>query len=148
MVRLGEAEAPDDLAGREPGQEALLLLLGAVRVDRVHDQARLHAHHRPVAAVHALELAGDEPVADVVHPRAAVTLQGRAEHPQLSHLVDDAAIELLVAVRFQDSRHELVLRVGARHVADVSLVLGELVVEVQGVFPSESAVGPGSGHAR
>ena len=148
MVRLGEAEAADDLAAGEPGQEALLLLLGAVGVDGVHDEARLHAHHRAVTAVHALQLAGDEPVADVIHPGAAVAVQGRAEHPQLSHLVDDAAVELLVAVRFQDARHELVLRIGARHVADVPLVLGELVVEVQGVFPSESAVGPGSGHAR
>ena len=63
VVGLGQAEAADPLARGELRQIFLALLLGAEIVDRVHDQARLHAHRRAIAAVDPLDLAGDQPVA-------------------------------------------------------------------------------------
>src|SRR5690606_8319522 len=66
VVRFGEAEAADPFAGGQPGQVFLLLRFGAELEDRHHDQRALYAHHRPVAGVDALDLAGDQPVADVV----------------------------------------------------------------------------------
>mmetsp|Transcript_32716 Transcript_32716/g.77837 ORF Transcript_32716/g.77837 Transcript_32716/m.77837 type:complete len:278 (+) Transcript_32716:477-1310(+) len=42
VVGLGKAEAAHELAGRQAGEEALLLLLGAEKVDGVHDQRGLH----------------------------------------------------------------------------------------------------------
>ena len=51
------------------GRYLLLLLLGAELVDRHHHQRGLHAHHRAVAGVDALDLARDQAVADVVETR-------------------------------------------------------------------------------
>ena len=129
MIGLGQAEAADQLALGEAGQEALALLFGAVGMDRVHDQARLHAHGRAVAAVHPLDLARDQPVGDVVDPGAAIALDGRAEQPQLPHLGHDLAVETLVPVSLQDARHQPILAVGPRGVAQHALFLAELVLE-------------------
>ena len=49
---------------------------GAELVDRHHHQRGLHAHHRAVAGVDALDFARDQAVADVVEARAAVLLAG------------------------------------------------------------------------
>lgn len=57
----------------QPGQILLLLLLGAIRIDGMHDQRRLHAHDRTVAAVHAFDFPGDQTVGHVACPRTAVT---------------------------------------------------------------------------
>ena len=75
----------------------------------------------------------------MVHAGAAVALDGRAEEAERAHLVEDLAVELLVAVRLDDARHQLLLAVGARAVAHHALVLGELVLEEQRVFPLERA---------
>ena len=72
VVRLGQAEAADPLAGRELRQVFPALRLRAIRVDREHHERALHAHHRTVAGVDALDLARDQAVADVVESGAAV----------------------------------------------------------------------------
>lgn len=56
----------------QPGQVSLLLLLGAIGVDGVHDQRGLDAHDRPVAAVHTLDLSCQQPICHVRGPCAAV----------------------------------------------------------------------------
>ena len=66
-----------ELAGGEARQEPSPLFLGPVRVDRIHHQARLHAHRRAIAAVDALDLPGDQAVLDVVDARAPVAGQRR-----------------------------------------------------------------------
>src|SRR5262249_5124384 len=91
-VGLGQAEAADPFALRQLRQVLLSLRLGAVGMDRVHDEARLHAHGRAVAAVDALDFAGDEAVADIVHAGAAIALDGRAEQAELAQLVHDRAV--------------------------------------------------------
>src|SRR4029453_9420025 len=122
-VGLGQAEAADPLAARQLGQELLPLGLRAVGVDRVHDQARLHAHGGAVAGVHALDLAGDQAVADIVHAGAAIAVDGGAEQAELAQLVHDRAVEALVPVGFEHARHELVLRILARGVPPQALIL-------------------------
>ena len=63
----------------------------------------------------------------MVHAGASVAFERRAEEPQLAHLVHDLPMEFLVAIRFDDSRHELVLAVGARTIANHPLVVAQLV---------------------
>ena len=149
MVGLGQAEAADDLAGREPRQVFLALLLGAVGVDRMHDQARLHRHRRAVAAIDALHFARDQAVGDVVGAGAAIAVDGGAEQAERAQLVHDLAIELLVPVRLQHPRHQLVLGIAARGVAHHALFLGQLVLEQERVFPVKFGFALGLGvHGR
>ena len=54
-----------------------------------------------VARVDALDLARDEAVAHVVDAGAAVAVDGRAEEAELAHLVQDLAVEFLVAMRLE-----------------------------------------------
>ena len=142
MVGLGEAEAADPLAAGQLGQELLALRLGAELEDGQHHQAALHAHHAAVAAVHALDLACDEAVADVVQPGAAVLLRdGGAQQAQLAHLAEDAGVGFLLAEGLEHARAELVLAVGAGGVAHLALVVGELLVQQQRVVPVEACLG-------
>jgi hypothetical protein len=62
--------------------------------------------------------------------------QGRPSRPS-AHLVHDLAVKLLVPVGFQHARHQLVLAVVARGIADRDLLLGELVVEEERILPVE-----------
>ncbi len=75
-------------------------------------------------------------------------MQRRAEEAELAHLVQDGAIEVLVPVRLEDPGHQLVLRVGARDVPDVLLVVLELILQTKGIFPAEAALCLFSAHGR
>ena len=104
----------------------------------MHDQRGLHAHRRAVARIDALDFARHQAIGRVVGGRAAVLLgQGGAQQAERAHLVHDLAMELLVPVGLQHARHQLVLAVVARGVADRDLLLGELVVEEERVLPVE-----------
>src|SRR6185369_14858578 len=104
-----QAEAADRLAARHWRQPAPLLLLRAVRVDRVHREAALHRRHRAQTAVAALELLHDQPVGDVVEPRAPVALEVRAEVAELAHPRNQMSRELLPAVALLEHRKALPL---------------------------------------
>ena len=139
MVGLGQAEAPDQFARGQLGQVLAALLLRAVGVDRVHDQGRLHAHGRAVAAVDALDLAGDQAVGDMVDAGPAVLLgQGGAQKPEGAHLGHDLAVEALLAGGGQDPRLQGRLTIVAGGVADHPFVVGELVFQAEGIGPVES----------
>ena len=111
----------------------------AVGVDREHHERALHAHHRAVARVDALDLARDQAVADVVEAGAAVLgRQRRAEQPERAHLAErspDRTVSWRNASRH--ARQQLVLRVRVRGVAHHPLLLGQLVVEQQRIVPVE-----------
>ena len=110
--------------------------------DRHHDQRRLYAHHRAEAGIDALDLARDQPVAHVVEPGAAVLGgDGRPEQAHFAHLAEDRDIGPLVAEGFLHVRHQPALAILARRVADHPLVLAQLRVEQQRVFPAESGLG-------
>ena len=124
-VGLGEPEAADDLAAREPGEVLLALRLVAVGADGVHDEARLDADGGAIAGIDPLDFPGDQAVAHVSGAGAAVPVDGGPEQSALPHLAHDRPVEALGAVRFEDAGHQRALRIVARRVADHALLLGE-----------------------
>jgi hypothetical protein len=147
VVRLGQAETADPLAGGEPWQVLLLLCFGAELVDRHHDEGALHAHHRPIAGVDPLHLARDQAVAHVAEAGAAIGFGNRrAEQAELTHLAEDGRIGLLVAKRLQNPRCEPLPAVGMRGIANLALIVRKLLVEQKRVVPMESDALVGSGH--
>jgi len=87
VVGLCETEAPDEVAGDKTGQVLVTLRLATVRVYRVYDQRRLHAHRRAVAAVHSLHFASHQTVRDRRNAGATVVCNenGSRTLPQLRH---------------------------------------------------------------
>ena len=108
-------------------------------MDRVHDEPPLHRGERAHARVATLQLLHDEPVGDVVEPRAAVRLgQIRAEQPQLRHLRDQVLREFPLEVVLADDRGDVVVHPLAHRVADGALFLGKEAVDVVEVDAVES----------
>ena len=137
-IRLGQAEAADESPAGEFRQIFLALLLGAVGVDRIHHQRGLDAHHRAVAGIDPLDLAGDEAVGDVGGGRAAVFLgQRHAEQAEFAHFIENGPIGLLLAIGLDDARLEFFLRIGARGIADHPLVVGQQVLDEKRILPYE-----------
>ena len=140
-VRLGQAEAADQLGLGELGQILLLLRLGAVGVDRVHHQRRLHRQRRAIAGIDALQLARDQAVGDVAQARAAVFLRdGRAEQAERAHLGQQLLVDPLLAPGEPHPRHQLVLGERPRAVAHHALFLGQVAVEIERVLPVEVGI--------
>ena len=144
VVGLGEAEAADDLALRHPRQPFHLLLFAAERVDGIHHERALHRRERADAGVAALELLHDEPVADVVQPRAAVFLgEVRAEHAELGHRRDELLRESALDVLLADDREDLFVDEAADGVADRALFFGERGVDVEKIAVAGLELGRG-----
>src|SRR3546814_20523996 len=69
-------------------------------IDRVDHEAALHRTGRAIARIDALDFARDQPVADIVQPRAAIFgIDRRAEQPERAHLRHDLTIEAFVEKR-------------------------------------------------
>ena len=144
MVGFGQAETADALAGSQPGQVFLALILAAIGVDRMHDQRRLDAHRRAITGIDPLDLARDQAVGHVGGPCPAIFLRNRdAEEAEFAHLGHDVAVEALLAEGGQHTRHELALRVVARRVAHHALLLVERALEGQRIGPVEHRAGSG-----
>ena len=141
MIRLGQAEAADPLAGGELGQIFHPLRFGAVGIDRMHDQRALHAHGRAVAGIDPLRLARHQAVNHVARSGAAVLFrQRRPEQAELAQLGHDVAVELLLAVRHQNARHQLLLTIVARRIADGALFARQLNFQQQRIVPLKDGV--------
>jgi hypothetical protein len=137
-VGLGQAETADQLTACEAGQETVLLLLRAISVDRIHDEARLDRHRRPVAAVDPLDRTRHQAVADIIKPGAAIfDRHGRSEQAEFAHLMHDLAVETFVEIGLSDARLQPFLRIGFGGVADQPFLVGQLPVEVEWVRPVE-----------
>ena len=141
VIGFGQTKAADPLARGQLGQVFLALRRAAEIVDRVHDQTRLHAHRRAIAAVDALDLARDQPIRDVVDPGAAKAVDRCAEKAERAHLVHDLAIETLVPIGLDDAREQLFLAIGVGAVAHHALVLAQFAVEQERVGPIEPNLG-------
>ncbi len=129
VIGFRQPETADPFATRQLRQVALALILIAVGVNGVHDQRGLDAHGRPVPRIHPFDLPGHKPVGDVVDGGTAVLCrQGGAQQAKRAHLVHDFPVEVLVAVRIENARHQLTLRVFTRRVTDHAFVFGELVL--------------------
>ena len=136
MIRLGQTETTDFLTTRERRQVPLSLRLGAELEDRQHHERGLHAQHRPIAGIDALDLACEQAVGDVVQAATAIALGQRApEQSQLAHLPEDPGVGALVPEGLEHARRETLLGVGARRVTNHALVHGQLRLEQQGIVP-------------
>ena len=142
VVRFGQAEAADPLAGGQLGQELLALCLGAEFENRHHHQRGLHAHHRAVAGVDALDFTRDHAVANIVQSRPAVFgRDGRAHQAQFAHFAKDRRIGLLMPEGLQHARCQLALAVVGCGFAHHALVFGQLLIQQQRVVPFELRFG-------
>ncbi|MNS72210.1 hypothetical protein D3C72_1056110 [compost metagenome] len=142
MVGFGQAEAADPFAGGELGQELLLLCFGTEFEDRHHHQRALHAGHRAVARIDALDFAGDQAVGHVVQAGAAVLLgDRRAEQAERTHFAKDRGVGFAGAEAFDDAGRQALLAVGVGRVADHAFFVGQLLVEKKGVVPVELRFG-------
>ena len=141
VVGLGQAEAADPLAAGQLRQVLLLLRFAAELIDRHHHERALHAHHRAVPRIHALDLARDQAIADVVQAGTAVLLGNRrAEQAEFAHLAEDRRIGRAFAKGRQHARGESLLAVGRSRVAHRAFVVAELLIQQQRVFPVEGGL--------
>ncbi len=140
-VGLGEPEAADRLAGREGRDPAVLLLLRAEGVDRVHDQRALHRDEAAQPGVAALQLLHDEAVGDVVEARQPVLVDRGAEQVELGHLRHELDGEARLAMALLDDRLDLVVDEGPHGVADELLLVVEKTVDVQEINSGKTAHG-------
>ena len=141
VIGLGQAEAAEQFAGRHLRQIFAALRLGAIGIDRLHGERGLHRHRRAEAGIDPLELARDQPVADIAETGAAVFLgDGRAQQPERAHLAKNRRVGLAVAIGGDDARKQLLLGIVARGVAHHALFLGQLAFEVERIVPFERGV--------
>ena len=119
-VGLGQAEAPQPLARAQLGQVALLLLLGAPAQDRRADQRGLDRDHGAHRGVAAADLLHDQPVGQVVEPRAAVLAgDDRAEVALVGDLAAPARGRSARCDRSLGARATISLSVKARAVSRI-----------------------------
>ena len=118
MIRLSQAETAHPFTAGEFRQVLIALRLRAVGVNRVHNQTRLHAHHRPIPRINPFDFTCGETVADVIKASTTVTVYGRPQHAQSAHLGKQAAVYRLVAVCLENPRLQLLLAETANAIAD------------------------------
>ena len=139
-IGFGQAETADPLARGQLRQVFLALLLRAIGVDRIHHEARLHRHHRAVAAIDPLYLARDQAVGHIASADPAIFLGDRgAKQTHLAHLAEDRRVGGLILEGLDHARLQLVLCIGAGRIAQHPLVFAQLGFETQRVVPGELA---------
>jgi hypothetical protein len=133
-LRLGESEATELPPGCERREEALLLLLGAVRTYRVTVERVVHRHDDRVGRAGPGQLLHGEDVAHRVTAAAPISLRHRDAHQaQLGHPGDGLTREAGLTVEGLRDRTHLFLRELAGEVPDHGLLFRE--VEVQASVP-------------
>ena len=124
-VGLGQPEAAEGLAGAQPRQPLLLLLLRAPALDRAADEGGLDRDHRAGRRVAPTHLLDDQSVADVVEPAAAVLLgHRRAQVAHVAESLRELAIEASGSVVVAGAGDDLVVDEIARRLLDQALLVG------------------------
>ena len=137
-IGLGQTKATDPLTRGQLGQIFLALRFRAVGIDRIDHQAGLHGHHGTIARVHALHLARNQTVGDIVAAQPAVFFgQGDAQQAHIAHLFEDRRIGFLISKGIDHARLQLFLRIGLRGIADHAFIFRQLAVQAEGVGPVE-----------
>jgi hypothetical protein len=132
VVGLGQRERADRRQVGHRRQPALLLLLGAEHLDRLHRQVRVNAEERAHAAVGARPLHAHEARGHGRHARAAVALDRAAGQAELGDLRHQHERELRALPVVVDDREHLGVAERAQRLADPALLGGEqLVHEVE-----------------
>ena len=100
----------------------------------------MHRHHRPVAAVHTFNFAGDQTVGNIVAAQTAVLLGHRdAQQAHVAHFLEDTFICGFVREGVNDAGLQFFLSVGARTFLDHALVFGQLFAQAEGIRPIKAA---------
>ena len=135
-IGFGQTETANQGARRQAGKVLQPLFLGAVGIDRIHDQAGLHAHHAAIAGIDPLHFPRDQAVGDVRRAKPAVLLRnGGTQQAHLAHFGEDARIGLFLAVGGHHPGLQLFLRKGAGGVAQHAFFLGQLIFQAERVLP-------------
>ena len=131
MVGFGQAKTPDFFAGRQVGQPALFLFVGAESGDGPHHEAALNRGEAAQAAVAALKLFANDAVHGATQARATRFLDARTEQAQGAHLGDQFGGESAGLEMLTHHGHELAvdeLPHGVAHAAFfITQIAGELV---------------------
>ena len=138
VVRFRQAEAADEFARRQFRQVFLFRFFVAEGMDRYHHQRRLHAHHRAVARIDALDFARGQAIAHVIQAGAAVFFgYRRAQQAQLAHFAEDGGVGAAMAERFEHARHQAALAIVAGRFQHGAFVARQLFFQQQGGIPVE-----------
>ena len=122
------ANAGELLAGGQRRHALGRSVRRAVVEDRQRAGARVHGDGHADAGVGARELLEHEHVGEEVRARAAVLLgHADAHQPELAQLAEQLAREVVVAVPLGRVRRDPLVGEAPREVADLALVVGELV---------------------
>ena len=148
-VGLGQRERADRVEPRHRRQPALLLLLGAEQLDRLHRQPGLHAEERAEAAVAAVQLHVDQAAGERAHARAAVALDVLAVEAELGEPAHQRPRQLGGLPVLVDRRQDLLVDEPAGGDEVLPLLVGELLADVEVVGGERLAeVGVGQGLRR
>ena len=145
-IRLGKAEAAHPLASGQLGQVFVFLRVGAVSPNRVHHQARLHAHGRTVAGIHPLHRPRNHAVGHMRHTGTAVAVDGGAQQAQFTHFTHDVAVEQFFAVGLNNAGHQGILAKRFGGFGHHALFFGELLLQQQRVVPVKRGAAVVFGH--
>src|SRR4051812_48340985 len=139
-ARLGQRERGELVALGERRDEAVDLLAAAVLEDRQRAGARVDGDRHAEAGVRARQLLENEAVAEEVGPGPGVLLGDADPHEaELAEVLDDLLRERVLAVPRGGGRRDLLVGEAPREVADLALVVGQLV-QAHGVFYRRTAV--------
>ena len=141
-ARIGfcQTKAADEFAAGQFGKILHALLFRAIGVDRVHDEAGLHGHHRPIAAVHAFHFARNQTVRHIIAAQAAVLFgHGDTQKAHVAHLAEDRGVGGFIGKSVDHAGLQLFLRIGARAFLDHAFVFGQLFVQAERIRPIKAA---------
>ena len=97
----------------------------------------MHTDGAAVAAVHALDLTGNQAVSHIAQAGAAVAFDGAAQKAHGPGFVHDFAVKFFVARGHQHAGLQLFLAKAVGGIDDGTLVVAELLAQKERVFPAE-----------
>src|SRR6202166_2237313 len=125
--RLGEAEASDLFPARHRRQPFLLLLLGAIEIDRAHRQAAVHAEEGAERRVGARQFHRDETEQLLATARAAIPQKAEPADAELLKRWQQLERKRVVGPVLVDDRLDLGLHIGPHLLDERSIFRGEKV---------------------
>mmetsp|Transcript_42159 Transcript_42159/g.73303 ORF Transcript_42159/g.73303 Transcript_42159/m.73303 type:complete len:438 (+) Transcript_42159:41-1354(+) len=137
VVGLGETEAANLDSLGQVRKVLLLLLLGAVVVNRPHDQRRLYTHGGSVATVDSLDSVGDQTIRVVTHTCASIALESRAQKAHFTHFSHDVNIKMFLSVGLKNSGLKLTVAEIASAIEDGTLILRQLIAQKERIVPDK-----------
>ena len=122
---LGQGVCGEPLARREPGQEALLLLLAARELDPERAEL-LHGEEEAARRAHLRDLLDDDQREQRPGPRAAeALLEEKAEEPVLPEELDDVPGKLVRRVDLGSTRRDPLARERTDELAHLELLVAQ-----------------------